>query len=709
MKTSTNQFLFPRGYLCGAFLSLVVAFAGCSPSDDSPDSVNSSTIARIVLAEDSRTISEELTELLRDPNPQIRALASRAIGRIGIDSAPLEEVSSALLPNLRDSVVAVASMTAFAYGLLPKDSTLANTLVEYAFTAPEEPALSAIVAAGRLADSANTQVIQKMMILLNHPQASYRSHTAMALFLCGAKSTIDELSRVALSDKVKNVRDTALYALARMGAGQAKDVYLTYLNDTNSYLQSLALRGLIAVKDTTLASQVTAFLSTDNVNLRSQAIATLGALRCKLAKDALVNAVNGEKDHRLKAQALGSLTSFSGERDDQLAEWFLKEHSDLGLQSAAVSYLAGSFNGVLSPILDSVLRHGNPQLLSAFFDGINRDLPKKRLYQFSEELLHAPPYNATGPAYYSAYALYDKLELKPDDWMTGKSLWSVITSDTDFVIKTSMLEYAGRRKSPWLFDVALPLARFIKSDDTQIRALEYQDLYRSLLTATESYLDNSPESLKSASEQIKLNVREIFETLLLAKDFIVSKQAAENLKKYFQIDALSRVRKPQPQYDAKALAKKLATAKEQSKYVRIKLGSGELTIELDFDAAPLTCLNFLKLVKDGFYDNLVFHRVVPNFVAQGGDPRGDGWGGPGYSIRCEYSQNPYVRGAVGIATSGKDTGGSQFFITLSAQPHLDARYTVFGRVIEGMDIADSIRKGDPGTIALANAPAGKSR
>jgi cyclophilin family peptidyl-prolyl cis-trans isomerase len=85
---------------------------------------------------------------------------------------------------------------------------------------------------------------------------------------------------------------------------------------------------------------------------------------------------------------------------------------------------------------------------------------------------------------------------------------------------------------------------------------------------------------------------------------------------------------------------------------------------------------------------------VPNFVVQDGDPRGDGQGGPGYAIRDELNDRPYVRGTVGMALSGPDTGGSQFFITHSPQPHLDARYTAFGRVINGMDVVDRIQQGD---------------
>ena len=91
---------------------------------------------------------------------------------------------------------------------------------------------------------------------------------------------------------------------------------------------------------------------------------------------------------------------------------------------------------------------------------------------------------------------------------------------------------------------------------------------------------------------------------------------------------------------------------------------------------------------------MTFHRVVPNFVVQGGDPRGDSEGGPGYTIRDEINQRPYLRGTVGMALDWKDTGGSQFFITQSPQPHLDARYTVFGRVTRGMEIVDRIQPWD---------------
>jgi cyclophilin family peptidyl-prolyl cis-trans isomerase len=128
--------------------------------------------------------------------------------------------------------------------------------------------------------------------------------------------------------------------------------------------------------------------------------------------------------------------------------------------------------------------------------------------------------------------------------------------------------------------------------------------------------------------------------------------------------------------------------------VELRTSKGPIRIRLACREAPLTCLNFLQLSEQGFYNGLIFHRVVPDFVVQGGDPRGDGFGGPGYDIRDEINRLRYKRGTVGMALAGPDTGGSQFFIALSEQPHLDGGYTVFGQVVAGDEVLDGIVPGD---------------
>ncbi|MHA1521646.1 MAG: peptidylprolyl isomerase [Promethearchaeota archaeon] len=132
--------------------------------------------------------------------------------------------------------------------------------------------------------------------------------------------------------------------------------------------------------------------------------------------------------------------------------------------------------------------------------------------------------------------------------------------------------------------------------------------------------------------------------------------------------------------------------------VNMETTRGKLVIELYPEHAPGTVANFLKLVNKGFYDGLKFHRVLPDFVIQGGCPIGNGTGGPGWKIKCETEGNPLIHkpGALSMAHAGKDTGGSQFFIVLTRQKtkHLDGAHTVFGQVIEGLDLITSFEKGD---------------
>jgi len=125
----------------------------------------------------------------------------------------------------------------------------------------------------------------------------------------------------------------------------------------------------------------------------------------------------------------------------------------------------------------------------------------------------------------------------------------------------------------------------------------------------------------------------------------------------------------------------------------IKTDKGDIHIDF-FDAdAPSTVANFVRLAESGFYNGLKFHRVIPNFVIQGGCPKGDGTGGPGYSINCEINSNKNLAGSLSMAHRGRNTGGSQFFICHSPQPHLDGIHTVFGRT-QNMEVVNAIRAGD---------------
>ena len=129
---------------------------------------------------------------------------------------------------------------------------------------------------------------------------------------------------------------------------------------------------------------------------------------------------------------------------------------------------------------------------------------------------------------------------------------------------------------------------------------------------------------------------------------------------------------------------------------RIKTNKGDIVLDLFPEHAPKTVNNFVFLASEGFYDGVAFHRVIDDFVVQGGDPTGTGAGGPGYKFEDETAGNPlkHETGMFSMANAGPNTNGSQFFITHSPQPHLDGKHTVFGQVVEGMDVVNQIRQGD---------------
>ncbi|MBI2865383.1 MAG: peptidylprolyl isomerase [Chloroflexi bacterium] len=141
----------------------------------------------------------------------------------------------------------------------------------------------------------------------------------------------------------------------------------------------------------------------------------------------------------------------------------------------------------------------------------------------------------------------------------------------------------------------------------------------------------------------------------------------------------------------------MAIDANKSYFATIETEKGNIKVELFAKDAAKTVNNFVFLARNRFYDGLTFHRVIPGFMAQGGDPKGDGRGGPGYQFEDEFSQRKHLVGTLSMANSGPNSNGSQFFITYAAQPQLDGRHSVFGQVTEGMDVLQKITARDPDT------------
>jgi len=183
-------------------------------------------------------------------------------------------------------------------------------------------------------------------------------------------------------------------------------------------------------------------------------------------------------------------------------------------------------------------------------------------------------------------------------------------------------------------------------------------------------------------------------TALTDKEWAVRLRVAELLAKQDPAADHRLAIRPAPGTPSASYEERGLASPDVSPHAFIETARGTIEFELSVIDAPQTARNFVALARKGFFNGLQVHRVVPNFVVQDGDPRGDGEGGPGYTIRDELNDRPFLRGTVGMALSHHDDGGSQFFITHSPQPHLDARYTVFGQVVNGIDVVDRIQVGD---------------
>jgi cyclophilin family peptidyl-prolyl cis-trans isomerase len=243
---------------------------------------------------------------------------------------------------------------------------------------------------------------------------------------------------------------------------------------------------------------------------------------------------------------------------------------------------------------------------------------------------------------------------------------------------------------------------FLLSGDMALATIAAQSIishpawarYDDLSAAYNQY--GEPEALEtmlallSAMDLVASNksIQFIQEVYKNTSSFMISKKTRESLKNA-NVSIPSKTELPINLFVPESLILEEDTIK-----ATIETNKGNILIEFLPEVAPATVSNFIDLTNKGYYNSLLFHRVVPDFVIQGGDPRGDGWGGPGYSIPCEYNEIPFERGTIGIATSGKDTGGSQLFICHSEQPHLNGRYTVFGKVLNGMDVVDKIEIDD---------------
>jgi cyclophilin family peptidyl-prolyl cis-trans isomerase len=681
----------------------------------SKQTVPSATLLLITKAEDERRWDDDLRNLFSNPNPLIRKRAALAAGRIGN-----EDSVTALTKLLeQDKDASVRAMAAFALGEVESEAG-ANALLAALknTTAPAELQPRAIEALGKIA-----------AILPKEQEA--RQRELGAAVLDALKSETLEPSMILLG----------LTAALRAKPANAGPTIAKFLTHANPRVRADAANALARLRLKDGNEQLRKLLTTDlDPVVRANAARVLGVTEDNPSFDALLARATEDKDSRVRVSAIRALASL---KDPRAAEPLLKRGellaqgniADLPPETNEVLEIATTLGRVLAQKedqaavswlrkLSQAFNHKAPEVELAFV----RIAPATYLADFGaaaqakrkvqETILldwRAASGVATGLG--EIAALPDSVKNKPELATAAESLLRAMLDyrNSGLTINTLVAvhsEYA-------IPDVLRALAAFKSSDlptllrtqlnegDVIVRSTAAdllgelppsEENTRALAAAwpqtTKDVLNDAALSILDALAKQKTGAaNELIKAGLKSGDHLIRRRAAALLKTNGAGDFSSQIGTVQTRNTNADYTRALARIGKNVQAV-VTTSKGSFTMELLPEAAPLTVDNFVQLAQRDYYRNVIIHRVVPNFVIQDGDPRGDGNGGPGYQIRCEINQVPYDRAAVGMALSGKDTGGSQWFVTHSPQPHLDGGYTVFGRVVAGMDVVDRIVRGD---------------
>ena len=672
-------------------------------------------LLRIVRAEDERRWEEaDLGQLLADASPAVRRRAALAAGRIGEEAAV-----AALARQLRsDADDAVRAAAAFGLGEIESDEG-ADALLE-ALRMTKSPAVRAraVEALGKIAAAlAETQAARRNQLgaavagalAAEHRQPRPHRLTVLLGITAALRARPADAPRVValfLDSRDGRVRADAANTLTRLRTKVGLErLRAMLLGDRDPVARANAARALGAAEDASAVELLLKAATSDaDQRVRVSALRTLAQLRSEAAAEPLLRraevlraALRGQPEPGVVAPANEALEVFAA-----LGRLF----ANTGHERAIELLRQYRADGLVAPELEVALARIGP--VAYVRDRAVTELARRG--PGSSALVHARKVSAVGQglgelaALTSAQVGNSAVSLQADAQMVLRSLLD--DRLTPALAAPDLLRALAAFSPPDLGQLA---RRQLKADDVIVRATAAdilgelppseenaaalaEALRRAL--ADEQSNDAALSTLGALARQRGDAATAAVSTALAVSDYLVRRRAADILRERGGRDADARrvetvnTRNRDADY-ARALARVGRTVR-----AAVRTDRGTFVIELLPDEAPLTVDNFVQLARRGYFNNVSFHRVVPNFVVQGGDPRGDGNGGPGYQIRCEINTVPYDRGAVGMALSGKDTGGSQWFVTHAPQPHLDGGYTVFGRVVEGQEVVDRITRGD---------------
>ena len=631
---------------------------------------------RIAYIEDSRTEDNSLLidELLVDPEPSIRARAALAIGRIGGDL-----YRAGLRTHLFDSIEVVAEAKYFAAGLCG-DSSFIDTLL--ALARPGLPARSmAIEAVGRLADSTRAEQLARF---LADTDSLVTYQTLLALWRSKGWSQAGPMAQVGLTATNRKILYGALYSLARGGRTEGRPLFHTELSDPDPEYRMLAYAGLGRTADTAAFDLLAAGVHDSDLRVVANVLTALEAFGGR-GTAVIGRNIGLFDDEKLLALALETIGRKPFDNAAAIVEKILSSDSRENILAAAAKTILMLRGMAALPAVDQALPRPTPWEKQNIAEGLGTTTGPRAV-----ERLQSYFSDPTPAVRLSALEALCAVDTAGCEGMIRASL-----SDTDFAVQVTAIDLAGRKN---LTELIPDIARLYAGDPMKMA----DDLKRGIIAAWAAF---AADTLRDKR----------YDTLMIAtleeagndQWRVIREEAVDVLWERFHIDRRDRIGLARSKVE-KNNFRRLYQRFSANPTAVMTTSRGTITMELLYDQAPLTVDNFISLTEKGFYNNRIFHRVVPNFVIQDGCPRGDGWGGPGYAIRCEYNPIPYLTGTVGMALSGKDTGGSQYFITLSPQPHLDARYTVFGRVLSGMEAVQQMVRGDSIRTVAIEYPKGES-
>ncbi len=636
---------------------LLFGLSGCEKLEQKY--IRQDKLFHIAQIEDSRADDTLLfsSAILGDSDPEIRARAALAMGRIGSDF-----YMRPLGLHLADTIPSTARTKCFAAGLFGDSMLFENV---HAIAQNDSSARAAAVEA--LGRDASKQQAAEIAAFLSDIDSLVVYHALLALWRADQWSRAQEMASLGLSADNRLVQYGALYALSRGGRIEGRRLFLDFVSDADPDYRMLAYRGLGRIADSAAVKTVSGGLNDDDmrvVEAAMRALGQLGNLGTAYIAERLP-ALTDEKAVTLGIETIGANHDFP--KAGSVVEQAFRSDRRENVAAAAIKSLLQIEGVDALGLIDEIVKKPTTYQRMKLAEGLAAIDPK------AAEARLTPLFNDTA-AMVRAAALQSLCDV--DSTRAIRYLERAL-NDSDFVVIATAVEIAAKRKA----DTLIPAIEAIYMAK---RSVLPGDVKRDIINACGEFgSDSGHDSLQIA----------VLEEGCNDEWFIIRKEASAALWDTFGIDRRNSVGMARTKIE-KHNYRDLFEKYDVNPRAKIETARGSFTIELLYRAAPKTVDNFIALAGKHFYDGLIFHRVVPNFVVQGGCPRGDGWGGPGYTIRSEFNQEHYSTGAVGMATSGKDTGGSQFFITLSPQPHLDARYTLFGRVIDGMDIVQQIVRGD---------------